>query len=165
MIATLIGLYSLYILVRLYVSVMQIGFINQMKRKGAVLMGEQAYLDAGNYAVAKEKLSMIEAFVEYGLFLVWMIGMVYWMDQALMTQNSVVQSIVAVLGMLLINSLVMLPFGWYTKFKIDAHYGFNRSSTGQFVKDTLISTLLTIVIGSVIVWIISMIITSSALWW
>jgi len=165
MIATLIGLYSFYILVRLYVSVMQIGFINQMKRKSAVLMGEQAYLDAGNYAVAKEKLSMIEAFVEYGLFLVWMIGMVYWMDQALMTQNSVVQSIVAVLGMLLINSLVMLPFGWYAKFKIDAHYGFNRSSTGQFVKDTLISTLLTIVIGSVIVWIISMIITSSALWW
>jgi len=165
MIATLIGLYSLYILVRLYVSVMQIGFINQMKRKGAVLMGEQAYLDAGNYAVAKEKLSMIEAFVEYGLFLVWMMGMVYWVDQVLMVQSSVVQSIVAVLGMLLINSLVMLPFSWYAKFKIDAQYGFNRSSTGQFVKDTLISTLLTIVIGSVIVWIISMIITSSALWW
>jgi len=165
MISAIVVLYSLYILIRLYVSVMQIGFINQMKRKGAVLMGEQAYLDAGNYAVAKEKLSMIEAFVEYGLFLVWMMGMISWIDQALMAQSSVVQSIVAVLGMLLIHSLVMLPFGWIAKFKIDAHYGFNRSSAGQFVKDTLISTLLTVVIGSVIVWIISMIITSSQLWW
>ncbi|MDD4854818.1 MAG: M48 family metallopeptidase [Sulfuricurvum sp.] len=165
MISSIIVLYSLYILIRLYVSVMQIGFINQMKRKGAVLMGEQDYLDAGNYAVAKEKLSMIEAFVEYGLFLVWMMGMISWIDQALMAQSSVVQSIVAVLGMLLIHSLVMLPFGWISKFKIDAHYGFNRSSAGQFVKDTLISTLLTVVIGSVIVWIISMIISSSQLWW
>jgi STE24 endopeptidase len=67
--------------------------------------------------------------------------------------------------MLLINSLVMFPFAWYAKFKLDAQYGFNRSTTGQFVKDTLISTLLTVVIGSVIVWIISMIITSSELWW
>lgn len=165
MISTIIVLYSLYVLIRLYVSVMQIGFINQMKRKGAVLMEEKAYLDAGNYAVAKEKLSMIEAFVEYGLFLVWMLGMIYVLDQALMEQSSIVQSIVAVLGMLLIHSLVMLPFSWYAKFKIDAQYGFNRSSTGQFVKDTLISTLLTVVIGSVIVWIISMIITSSELWW
>lgn len=82
-----------------------------------------------------------------------------------MAQSTVVQSIAAVLGMLLINSLVMLPFGWIAKFKIDAQYGFNRSSTAQFVKDTLISTLLTIVVGSVIVWIISMIITSSTLWW
>ncbi|MBV5334838.1 MAG: M48 family metalloprotease, partial [Sulfuricurvum sp.] len=165
MISSIIVLYSLYILIRLYVSVMQIGYINQMKRKGALLMGEQAYLDAGNYAVAKEKLSMIEAFVEYGLFLVWMMGMIYWLDIQLMEQSTVVQSIVAVLGMLLINSLVMLPFGWIAKFKIDAQYGFNRSSTAQFVKDTLISTLLTIVIGSIIVWIISMIITSSTLWW
>lgn len=165
MISAIVVLYSLYILIRLYVSVMQIGFINQMKRKGAVLMGEQDYLDAGNYAVAKEKLSMIEAFVEYGLFLVWMMGMISWIDQVLMAQSSVVQSIVAVLGMLLIHSLVMLPFGWYAKFKLDAQYGFNRSTTGQFIKDTLISTLLTVVIGSVIVWIISMIITSSQLWW
>lgn len=165
MISSIIVLYSLYILIRLYISVMQIGYINQMKRKGALLMGEQAYLDAGNYAVAKEKLSMIEAFVEYGLFLAWMMGMIYWLDIQLMAQSTVVQSIAAVLGMLLINSLVMLPFGWIAKFKIDAQYGFNRSSTAQFVKDTLISTVLTIVVGSVIVWIISMIITSSTLWW
>jgi len=70
MITTVIGVYSLYILVRLYVSVMQIGYINRIKHKGAVLMGEREYLDAANYAVAKEKLGMMETFVEYGLFLI-----------------------------------------------------------------------------------------------
>jgi len=165
MIATVIGVYTLYIIIRLYVSVMQIGYINQIKRKGAVLMGEREYLDAANYAVAKEKLGMMETFVEYGLFLIWIGGMMAWLDSALVAQSPLTQTIIAVMGLIVINGLVMLPFAWIAKFKIDAKYGFNRSSTGQFVKDTLISTLLTLVIGSFMVWIVSMIITSSELWW
>lgn len=165
MITTIIGVYTLYILVRLYVSVMQIGYINHIKCKGAVLMGEREYLDAANYAVAKEKLSMIETFVEYGLFLVWIGGMMAWFDNVLMGQSPLAHTVMAVLGLILINSIVMLPFGWVTKFKIDAKYGFNRSSTAQFVKDTVITALLTIVIGALIVWGVSAIITSSALWW
>ena len=165
MIATVIGVYTLYIIIRLYVSVMQIGYINQIKRKGAVLMGEREYLDAANYAVAKEKLGMMETFVEYGLFLIWIGGMMAWLDSALVAQSPLTQTIIAVMGLIVINGLVMLPFGWIAKFKIDAKYGFNRSSTAQFVKDTLISTLLTLVIGSFMVWIVSMIITSSELWW
>ncbi|AFV97873.1 MULTISPECIES: M48 family metallopeptidase [unclassified Sulfuricurvum] len=165
MIATVIGVYTLYIIIRLYVSVMQIGYINQIKRKGAVLMGEREYLDAANYAVAKEKLGMMETFVEYGLFLIWIGGMMAWLDSALVAQSPLTQTIIAVMGLIVINGLVMLPFGWIAKFKIDAKYGFNRSSTAQFVKDTFISTLLTLVIGSFMVWIVSMIITSSELWW
>jgi STE24 endopeptidase len=165
MITAIIGIYTLYILVRLYVSVMQIGYINKVKCKGAVLLGEEEYRDAANYAVAKEKLSIVETCVEYGLFLVWIGGMIAWLDGTLMGQMPLAHTVMAVLGLILINSLVMLPFGWIAKFKIDAKYGFNRSSTAQFVKDTLITTLLTVVVGSLIVWAISAIITSSVLWW
>jgi STE24 endopeptidase len=165
MIATIIGIYTFYILVRLYVSVMQIGYINQIKRRGAVLMGEREYLDAANYAVAKEKLGMFETFVEFGLFVIWIGGLMRWLDESFAVQSESVHAIVVVMGMILINSLVQLPFAWIAKFKIDSQYGFNRSTVAQFVKDTLISTLLTIVIGSLMVWIVSMIITSSVLWW
>ena len=165
MLMTIVGLYTFYILMRLYVSVMQVGFINQVKRKGAVLLGENEYLDAANYAVAKEKLSMLEAMVEYALFFVWMGGMLAWLDEALIIQSPLFHTIFAVLGFILINSAVMLPFGWYAKFKIDAQYGFNRSSMGQYIKDTLISTVLTILIGGLIVWGIAAIINASELWW
>lgn len=165
MIATIIGIYTLYIFVRLYVSVMQIGYINQVKCKGAVLMGEREYRDAAAYAVAKEKLGMVETFVEFLLFLVWMGGMMAWLDGVIAMESAMLHTITAVIGMVLINSLIQLPFGWIAKFKIDAQYGFNRSSMAQFVKDTLIGTVLTIVIGSFIVWIVAMIISSSALWW
>ncbi|MFZ2968656.1 MAG: M48 family metallopeptidase [Sulfuricurvum sp.] len=165
MVALLIGVYTLYLLIRLYASVMQIGFINRVKTQGAVLMSDSAYRDAASYAVAKEKLSMLEVCVEYGLFLVWMMGLVYWVDQTLIGYSMMTQSIVAVLGLLLFHSVVMLPFGWIAKFKIDAQYGFNRSSLGQFIKDTLISTLLMIVVGGLIIAGVSWIITSSTLWW
>lgn len=165
MLSTIFAIYSFYIFIRIYVSVMQIGYINQMKRKGAVLMGEREYRDAASYAVAKEKLGIVEAFVEFALFLVWMGGLIAWLDTTLMSQASMVQTIGAVMGLILINALVMLPFGWYAKFKIDAAYGFNRSTAGQFIKDTLISTLLTVIFGSLVVWGIASIIASSELWW
>ena len=165
MLMTIVGLYTFYILMRLYVSVMQIGFINQVKRKKAVLLGESEYLDAANYAVAKEKLSLLESMVEYALFFIWMGGMLAWLDEVLMMQSPLLHTVFAVLGLILINSAVMLPFGWYAKFKIDAQYGFNRSSTGQYIKDTLISTVLTLLIGGLIVWGIASIINASELWW
>ncbi len=165
MIATIIGIYTLYIALRLYVSVMQIGYINQVKRNGAVLMGEREYRDAAAYAVAKEKLSMVEGGVEYGLFLAWMGGMVAWLDGALMDHTPVLHMIGAVMGMILINGLVTLPLGWYAKFRIDAAFGFNRSSPGQFLKDTLIATVLTIVFGSLVVWGVGSIIAASETWW
>lgn len=165
MLMTIVGLYTFYILMRLYVSVMQIGFINQVKRKKAVLLGEYEYLDAANYAVAKEKLSLLESMVEYALFFIWMGGMLAWFDEALMMQSPILHTLYAVLGLILINSAVMLPFGWYAKFKIDEQYGFNRSSMGQYIKDTLISTVLTLLIGGLIVWGIASIINASELWW
>lgn len=165
MITAIIGAYTLYILIRIYVSIMQIGYINQAKRKSAVLMGAKEYLDAGNYAVSKEKLSIAEAFVEYILFLGWMIGGIAWLDGALMGQSETLHTVAAVMGLILINAVITLPFGWISKFVIDEKYGFNRSSTGQFVKDTLITFLLTVAFGALIVWGVSAIIISSALWW
>ncbi|PHM17031.1 MAG: peptidase M48 [Sulfuricurvum sp. PD_MW2] len=165
MLTSIITVYTFYIFVRLYVSVMQIGYINQIKRKGAVLMGEREYLDAAGYAVAKEKLSMAEAFVEYLLFLVWIGGMMAWLDAAFLSQSPMVQTIGAVMGLILINTLLTLPFGWISKFKIDQKYGFNRSSIGQFIKDTLISMVLSLVFGSLVVWAVASIIGSNQMWW
>lgn len=165
MLGIVIGLYTFYILVRLYVSTMQIGYINNIKHKPPVLMGEKEYLDAGNYAIAKEKLSMIGSLVEYALFFVWIAGALAWFDSLLMGQSLLLHTLIAVLGFILINGAITFPLEWYGKFKIDQAYGFNRSSAGQYLKDTLMSLILTIVFGSLVVWGVSSIIESSTMWW
>jgi STE24 endopeptidase len=165
MLMSIIGVYTLYVLISIYTSVMQIGFINQAKRKSAVLLSQSDYLKAGNYGVAKEKLSIINSFVDYLLFIVWIGFGISLLQQNLFFQDAAIMNIAIVMGFLLINSLVSLPFAYYQKFVLDKEYGFNNSTVALFIKDTLISFVMTIVLGSLVIWGIYAIMTTFALWW
>lgn len=165
MLMTAITLVSLYLLVKLYISVMQIGYINQTKRKDAVLMMPGEFLKAGNYSVAKEKLSMVSALIEYLLFIVWIGGGIVWLENIALVQDEALKSIIMVLGFVLISGVVMLPLDWYSKFVLDEKFGFNRSSTGLFIKDTAITALLSIALGGLVAWGIYAIMISFDLWW
>jgi len=165
MLMTAITLVSLYLLVKLYVSVMQIGYINQTKRKDAVLMMPGEFLKAGNYSVAKEKLSMVNALIEYLLFIVWIGGGIAWLENIALLQDETLKNIIMVLGFVLISGIVTLPLDWYSKFVLDEKFGFNRSSAGLFIKDTAITALLSMVFGGLIVWGIYAIMNNFELWW
>lgn len=165
MLMTIIAMYSLYVIVKLYVSVMQIGYINHHKRKDPLLMLPGEYMKAGNYAVAKEKLSMVSTLIEYVLFIVWIGGGIAWLSNVTMVFDGAMQAVIAVLGFILINAIITFPMEWYSKFVLDEKFGFNRSSYAQYFKDTLITTLLTIVIGALVVWGVYAIIVSTQLWW
>jgi len=165
MLTTIVTLYTLYVLINIYTSVMQIGYINQAKRKNPVLLKASEFLKAGNYAVAKEKLSIVNSFVDYLLFIAWMGVGIKALHADLFFQNEALMNVAIVMGFIVINSLISLPFSYYEKFVIDTEFGFNKSSVAQWVKDTLITSLLTLVIGSVVVWIIYIIMTKLTLWW
>lgn len=165
MLMTAITLVSLYLLVKLYVSVMQIGYINQTKRKDAVLMMPGEFLKAGNYSVAKEKLSMVGALIEYLLFIVWIGGGIAWLENIAIVQDEALKSIIIVLGFVLISGIVTLPLDWYGKFVLDEKFGFNRSTAGLFIKDTAITALLSIVFGGLVAWGIYAIMSKFDLWW
>jgi len=165
MLMTAIVIVSLYFLVRLYVSVMQIGFINQTKRKEAVLMLPGEFLKAGNYSVAKEKLSMVNALIEYLLFFVWIGGGITWLESMTSRYDGALQSVLMVLGFVIISAIITLPLDWYSKFVMDERFGFNRSTTGLFIKDTLITALISIVLGGAVVWGVYLIMSEFTLWW
>ena len=165
MLMTIVGIYTLYVLINIYVSVMQIGYINIAKRKKAVLLSESKFLIAGNYAVAKEKLSIVNSFVDYILFIAWMGVGISWLQNTLLIESDVIQNIALVMGFIVIGSIISLPFAYYEKFVLDKEFGFNKSSIGLWIKDTLISFVLTLIIGSLIVWGIYEIITNLDFWW
>jgi len=149
----------------MYVSVMQIGYVNRAKCQNAVLMSSAEYLKAGNYAVAKEKLSMLGTLIDFIVFLAWMRYGIAFIEQYFMLYNPVTSTILGVLAFILVNGLIGLPMSYYEKFVLDAKFGFNRSTRALFIKDTVISMLLTIIFGGLVVWGIYLIITSTALWW
>ena len=166
MLMTLVGIYSLYVLITIYVSVMQIGYINQIKRKTPVLLTANDFLKAGNYAVAKEKLSIVNVFIEYLVFIVWIAFGISWLHSVFIaTPNAAMMNIEIVMSFIVINSIISIPFSYYEKFVLDEAFGFNKSTLGQWIKDTLISFVMTLLLGSLIVWGIYEIIENFALWW
>jgi len=165
MLTTIVGIYTLYVLISIYTSVMQIGYINQVKQKPAVLLDPSVYLNAASYSVAKEKLSIASSFVDYLFFIAWMGFGITLLQSNIFFENTALLNIAIVMSFVVINSLVSLPFAYYEKFVLDSEYGFNNSSLGQWIKDTLISFVMTLVLGSGVVWGIYMIISSFTLWW
>ena len=165
MLMTIVGIYTFYVMISIYVSVMQIGYINQAKRKEAVLLTPGDFLKAGNYAADKGKMTILASFVDYLLFIAWIGFGISYLENNIFFENEAVLNIAMVMGFVVINSIVSLPFSYYEKFVLDEKYGFNKSNVALFVKDTLIAFVLSIVFGSFVVWGIYAIMTSFTLWW
>jgi len=125
MIMAMAGIYSLYVLIMIYTSVMQIGYINLIKRKTPVLLSAADFLQAGNYAVAKEKLSIVNTFVDYLVFIMWIgFGIKYLVDQYYtMANNEAMMNVAIVMSFVVINYIISLPFSYYEKFVIDEKFG------------------------------------------
>ena len=165
MLMTFVALYTIYIVIKIYVSVMQVGFVKNAKNKQAVLMSTADFRAAADYAVAKERYSIVGSFVEYIIFLFWVGGGIAFLDSFVFTDSHALNSVLIVLSFLLINSILGLPMELYEKFVLDEKFGFNRSSLGLYVRDTLITMLLTLIIGGVVVYGVYLIIDGSTLWW
>lgn len=165
MLMTIIGIYTLFVLITLYTSVMQIGYVNQAKRGKAVLLLEADFLKAGNYSVAKEKMSIASSFIDYIIFILWIGFGIKLLENSLYFENEAMMNVALVMSFLVINSIISLPFSYYEKFILDEKFGFNKSTLGQWIKDTLISFATTLIFGSLVVWGIYLIISNFTLWW
>ncbi|WP_292654666.1 M48 family metallopeptidase [Nitratifractor sp.] len=161
----IIGIYSLYILAKIYLSIMQIGYINVEKRRKPVLMPQGRYYVAGNYAVAKERLSILESFTEYLLFLWWVLEGFRWMQGLVGSEDTVTNAVLFLFGFFAVNWLVTLPFEIYGRFKIDQSFGFNKMTPKMFIVDTLKSILLFLVLGGVLFAALAWIVSRYESWW
>ncbi len=165
MLEIILALYSFYTFMRLYISFMQIGYINEEKREAPVLMSSAKYMVAANYAVAKEKLSLVETFVDYLMFVWWIISGFALLSSVIQVEGTVMQAVLFLFGFITVNYLVGLPFQLYQTFKIDDAFGFNKMTLKMYVIDALKSALLFVLIGGAIFALLSWIIGTYEIWW
>jgi len=165
MLTSLVAIYSIYILVSIYVSVMQIGYIAQTKSKRAILLKADEFVKAGNYAIANERVKIASAILDLLLFMFWISYGISYLNEFFISYSEPLKTIFIVLSFFMINSIITMPFSIYSKFVIDEKFGFNKSSVALYVKDTLISTIIGLVVGAGVVSVIYYIMSSSELWW
>ena len=158
-------LYGVYIFVKLYVSFMQAGFVSKAKSQKAVLMLPSKFFKSGRYSFKKEKIAILETFVEYLLFIFWMGFGLKWLDRAIGVEDPLVKSVLFIDLFFAINYLVTLPFEIYQKFVLDEEFGFNKSTLGLFILDQLKIAALFLVFGSALVYAVSWIILNVQNWW
>jgi len=144
---------------------MQIGFLRDQRDQEPIILSAPKYLVAANYAIAKERVGLVEHFVDYLISLWWIFGGFAYLASFLGNLSTITSSVLFLMGFVTINFLVSLPFEYYYKFKIDKDFKFNQMTPKMFFVDKLKSSVLFILIGGAIFALLSYIISSSSHWW
>ena len=164
MLMILMVVFTLYTLIKIYVSVMQIGYISDAKREDAVLLSSAKYIVAGNYAIKKERVAIAESFVEYFLFLFWVFGGFKYL-QNLVGIEGLWSNLLFIFGYIALNFLVTLPFDIYKVFWLDKSFNFSKTTPKLYIIDMLKSSLIFLVVGGAIFSAIIFIIDNFSNWW
>ncbi|NWF65867.1 MAG: M48 family metallopeptidase [Campylobacterales bacterium] len=144
---------------------MQIGFVSKEKNKSAVLLTQKEYIEAGNYAISKERLSIIDSIIDYGVFLFWIIFGFSYLNSQIVVENQTLKAILFLDIFFFINYLFSLPMELYKGFVLDKKYGFSNLTPKIYLTDFIKSASMFLIFGNLVIAGIAYIIDSFANWW
>jgi STE24 endopeptidase len=131
----------------------------------------EAHQKAADYTLEKGKLGQIDGIVSIVALLLLTLGGVinaifsFWGS---VITSPLVAGVAATATIFLIMTLIELPSGWYQTFVIEEKFGFNKSTTQQFIKDHVMQLGLGAAIGlpllALILWVIDAVGSSWWLW-
>ena len=129
----------------------------------------EAHQKAADYTVTRMRLGMLEMVLGAVLLLIWTLGGglqlldSFWRDMAF---SPLVTGVVVIFSVLIISSLLDLPFAIYRTFVIEQRFGFNRMSPSVFISDQIKHLLVLLILGvplaSLVLWLMQ---DANPLWW
>lgn len=128
-----------------------------------------AHQKAADYTVAKARLGLLETAFASAVLLAWTLlggldllnrGLLAWLGPGMVQQLALMGAFAAIGG------LLELPFAWYNTFRLEARFGFNKTTPGLFWADVAKGALLGLVLGAPIaalmLWLMG---AAGPLWW
>ncbi len=158
-------IYCVYFMVNVYTSFAQVSFIKNAKSLPAIILEKDKYEQAANYAIDKEKLAIASTFYDFILFFIWISYGLNFLDTYISSEYIWLKAIFYINAFIIINWILALPFSLYTTFKLDKKYGFSNMTASLYIKDTIKSSILFLIFGSLVIGIIAFIIQSFTTWW
>jgi STE24 endopeptidase len=129
----------------------------------------QAHQKAADYTKAKGGLARIDIIIGVVLLLIWTLGGgLDYLDSFFREfgWDPLTSGILLFLAFFFINSLLELPMGIVQTFRIEAAFGFNRTTPKQYIKDKLLGALLGLALGVPLLWVILWLMGQAGeLWW
>ncbi len=160
-------------LMRLYLSQRQIGFVSRHREKVPASFSDNISLDdhqkAADYTITKVKFGRLPLLYDVALLLIWTLGGgLNWLDNNIIALElgPILTGIAVILTYTLISSLLELPFSLYNTFVIEEKFGFNRTTIKTFFIDMVKGSLLGLVIGIPLLYVILWLMQQSGdQWW
>lgn len=132
-------------------------------------ISNEAHTKAAHYTVDKARLLNLDRWLGLVVLLAFTVGGgIRFMDQFWkgLSLSPMESGVALILSTLLLIQLIELPIGAYQTFVIEARYGFNKSSVAQYLKDLLLQTFLSLLIGGPLIALILWVMESTGpLWW
>ncbi len=160
-------------LMRLYLSQRQIRFVSQHREKVPESFADNISLEdhqkAADYTISKVKFGHLPLFYDAALLLIWTLGGgLDWLDKNLIALElgPILTGIGVILVYTFISSLLDLPFSLYNTFVIEEKFGFNRTTIKTFITDMIKGSLLGLIIGIPLLYVILWLMEQSGdQWW
>lgn len=128
-----------------------------------------AHQKAADYTITKSRFGLLETAIEAALLLGWtLLGGLDWLNQTLLSAlgPGMWQQLALMAAFVLIGGLITLPLGWYSTFRIEERFGFNKMThslwLADLVKGTLVGALIGLPIVALMLWLMG---AAGSLWW
>ncbi len=148
-------------LMRLYLSQRQIKFVEKHRTEVPESFVKNITLEdhqkAADYTTTKVRFGRLPLFYEVTLLLVWTLGGgLEWLDQNIISLqlDPVLTGIAVILTFTLVSAALDLPFSIYSTFVIEEKFGFNRTTVKTFIVDMVKGSILGLVIGIPLLYVI-----------
>ncbi len=135
----------------------------------AGLMDEATFAKSADYTLAKSRLgsfelvydTLVSAAVLFSGLLPWL-----WLKFDALAPGAAWSGALFLVGTALLLSIPGMPLDWWSHFRLEAKFGFNKSTPGLWVMDQIKSALLMLAIGFPIAWgLLALVRWVGPLWW
>jgi STE24 endopeptidase len=127
---------------------MQIKYVKNAKNlQPIILLDSSKYKEAANYSIGKDKLEMYLSGYNFILSILWIVFGLSCLDSMIQIESYCLKAIIFVNTFILINLILTLPFKLFLTFNLDKKYSFLHITPTEFIKDTMDSVLLFLVLS------------------
>ncbi|PAF49699.1 peptidase M48 [Helicobacter sp. 13S00401-1] len=156
----------LYTLPRITLSLLQIRYVRLKSTKPPIILEADDYKLAARYAISKQKYEVTEHVLNFIIFVVWIFFGLNALEHALSDLNlsTLFSAWLLVMIFFVINAIINLPLS-ILELRRDKTFGFSNVTSHIYLKDTLRSSILFLVIGGIIVILLLLLMKYFELWW
>ena len=120
----------------------------------------EAHQKAADYTITKARFGLLDTALEAAMLLGWtLLGGLDWLNQTLLAAlgGGMVQQLTLLAAFSLIGGLIGLPLAWWSTFRIEERFGFNKMRLGlwlgDLVKNAVVGALIGLVNGLIVAYL------------